>query len=424
MARTTTSADRLLALFRDNARRVHARGLSHMKIEDHTVQPGLMTLGGHRVHNFGDCSYLGLGTDARLATAAKNAIDRYGTSFSSSIAYAAVPLYTDLKERFERLMGASVALAPTTTLAHAAALPVLIRPTDIVLMDSAVHNSVQMATQLLRANGVDVRTVPHGDTMALDSMIEEASDNGDSAVWCLADGVYSMSGEPAPFSHLTGLLERFERLWLYVDDAHGFSWKGRHGSGLALAQMGWHERLVIAAGLSKSFAAGGGIVANPNPDLIELIEVCGPPLTFGGPIAPAALGAGIASADIHLSSEIDERQQLLAARITAVTTTARRLELPLVSEDPTPIFFVEVGRTDLMIEIGAAMAADGFYLNPAAWPAVPHRKAGLRFTVTISLDLEVVEMMLERLHHHLKMAGVLDRTVIDLRGGEPAIHLP
>jgi hypothetical protein len=32
-------------------------------------------------------------------------------------------------------------------------------------------------------------------------------------------------------------------------------------------------------------------------------------------------------------------------------------------------------------------------------------------------------MMLDRLHHHLKVAGVLDRMVIDLRGEDPTIAL-
>ncbi|HVR33907.1 MAG TPA: aminotransferase class I/II-fold pyridoxal phosphate-dependent enzyme [Acidimicrobiia bacterium] len=422
MARTTTSADRLLALFRDNARRVHARGLSHMRIEDQTITPGRITLGGRTVHNFGDCSYLGLGTDPRLSAGAKAAIDRFGTSYSSSIAYTAVPLYSDLKQRFEELMGASVVLAPTTTLAHAAALPVLVRTGDVVLMDSAVHNSVQMSAQLLIASGIEVRPVPHGDHPVLDEMISAALTESDGAVWYLADGVYSMSGASAPFEHLTSLLDTHPRLWAYVDDAHGFSWRGPNGSGLAVDRMGWHDRLIVSAGLAKGFGSAGGIVASPNDELIDLVEVCGPPLTFGGPMTPPTLGAAIASADIHLSPEIDERQDAVARRIEAVLDGTEQLGIPLVSRDATPIFFVPVGRTDVMIDVGEAMVEAGFYLNPAAWPAVPHRRAGLRFTVTASLGLDDIEAMLAQLHDHLQARGVLDRVVIDLRGSEPTIQ--
>lgn len=423
MARTTKSADRLLALFRDNARRVSDRGLSHLKIEDDVLTAGHITVDGRLVHNFGDCSYLGLGTDRRLAEGAKRAIDRFGSSYSSSIAYTAVPLYQDLKERFDRIMGAPVVLAPTTTLAHAAALPVLIRPGDVVLMDAAVHNSVQMSAQLLTAAGVEVHTAPHGDFGALDHMIDTAESGGATAIWYLADGVYSMSGAAAPFAAILDRLEAHPSLWAYIDDAHGFSWSGEHGRGLALDHMGWHHRLVISAGLAKGFGSAGGIVASLDPELVELVEVCGPTLTFGGPLPPATLGASIASADIHLSGEMTGLQTAMADRIALVNRTARTLGIPLSGEAATPIFFVAVGRVDVMMDVGAALLADGFYLNPAAWPAVPHRRAGLRFTVTNSLDLAAIEEMLGRLQHHLAAAGVLERTVIDLTDDAPMVDL-
>jgi 7-keto-8-aminopelargonate synthetase-like enzyme len=423
MARSTTSAERLLTLFRDNARRVSSRGLSHLKIEDGRLVPGRITVGGESIHNFGDCSYLGLGADPRLAAGAKSAIDRFGTSYSSSIAYTAVPLYRDLQERFVEIMGVPVALAPTTTLAHAAALPVLVRPTDVVLMDSAVHNSVQMSVQLLAAAGTAVHSVPHGDLAALDRLIAETEGADAPAIWYLADGVYSMSGAAAPFEEIRARLDAHPTLRAYVDDAHGLSWAGTHGRGLALDRMGWHDRLVITAGLAKGFGSAGGIVASPDPELIELVEVCGPPLTFGGPLTPPTLGAAIASADIHLSNELAELQAGVVERIDLVNRYAHQLGVPLLVEDRTPIFFVQVGRVDVMMDIGSALVADGFYLNPAAWPAVPHRRAGLRFTVTNSLPMGAIEAMLERLHRHLKDAGALEELTVDLRGEQPVVDV-
>jgi 7-keto-8-aminopelargonate synthetase-like enzyme len=255
----------------------------------------------------------------------------------------------------------------------------------------------------------------------VERLAEQAS-SSDGSVWYLADGVYSMSGASAPFKEIRRLLETHPNLWAYVDDAHGFSWSGRHGRGLTLKHIDWHPRLLIAAGLSKSFASGGGVVSGLDPDLIEMVEVCGPPLTFGGPINPPTLGAAIASADIHLSDEIIDRQEGMRRRIALVIDACSELGLPLASLDPTPIFFVPVGRTDLMIDLGEKMVADGFYLNPAAWPAVPHRRAGLRFTVTDSVALATIEDMLSSLHSHLLSAGALDRLVVDMRGDDPSIE--
>ena len=422
-ARTTTGGDRLLALFRENVRRTRDRGLSNIHIEDEVIVPGRITVRGREVFNFGDCSYLGLGTDPRLREGAKRAIDRFGTSYSSSIAYTAVPLYRDLKERMQALFGAPTALAPTTTLAHCSALPVLVRSGDIVLTDSAVHNSVQMACQLLTATGIEVRAVPHGDDDGLTEAVESALSDTTSNVWYLADGVYSMSGGTAPFALISDLLDAHDRLFAYVDDAHGFSWRGTHGRGLAVDTMGWHERLVIAVGLAKGFGSAGGVVATANRDLIELIEMVGPPLSFGGPMTPPTLGANIASADIHLSDEIGSLQNDISQRIDLTNRTAASLGIPFVSFDRTPIFFTEIGRMDVMLELVEAMLDEGFYLNGAMWPIVPHRRAGLRFTVTNSIEPDAIVAMLERLHRHMARTDTLGQVTIDLRSEEPRVDL-
>lgn len=421
--RTTTGGDRLLAMFLANVRRTRERGLSNIGIEDTAVVPGRVTIRGRSVHNFGDCSYLGLGTDPRLRQGARDALDRYGTSYSSSIAYTAVPLYAELKQRMERIMGAPTVLAPTTTLAHCSALPVLVRPGDLVLMDSAVHNSVQMATQLLTATGIGVETVPHEESDVLEATIVEACERAEGRVWYLADGVYSMSGGTAPFESVHRLLEDHPRLMAYIDDAHGLSWAGPRGRGLALQTIGWHDRLVISAGLAKGFGSAGGIVSTPDPETVELIEMVGPPLSFGGPLTPPTLGANLVSADIHLSSELGALQQGVVERIDLANRTAAELGLPLVGFDRTPIFFVEVGRMPVMLDLVDAMLDDGFYLNGAMWPIVPHRRAGLRFTVTNSIEPEAIRAMMERLVGHMSERGVLQRVSVDLRSGEPTIEL-
>src|SRR3970040_2971578 len=96
----------------------------------------------------------------------------------------------------EMSFGANVVLAPTTSLAHLAALPVLVRSGDQVLVDSVAHASVQTATQLLQANGIPVKKVPHNDLDAVEMSISEYTGSG--RVWLLVDGVYSMNGGLAP----------------------------------------------------------------------------------------------------------------------------------------------------------------------------------------------------------------------------------
>lgn len=400
-----TRAERVIRAYQAMSRRAYAMGLTRQLIEDDELEGDTVTLEGRRLVNFGLCSYLGLGDDRRLVAGAIEALRRFGTSYSSSLAYTAVPLYRDLSQRLSAMFEAHVVLAPTTTLAHLAALPVLIRPEDVALVDSQAHASVRTATLLLQANRVPVHTVAHNDVGAMEAAIARFEASA-ARVWLLVDGVYSMYGDLAPAAELNRLLDRHQNLYVYCDDAHGFGWDGRHGRGSYLARADWHARLIIAAGLSKSFGATGGLIATQDQDIAELVEVTGAPLIFGGPIPPAALGAGIASADIHLSAELQELQQQLMERIDLVNRFSREIGLPLADHSPTPLWYYPVGDGGRMLDLLAAMKRHGFFLNGAVFPVVPHGHAGVRFTVTNYLSASQIQDMMTCLQERrLEMFG-------------------
>lgn len=345
-----------------------------------------------------------------MKNAAKDAIDRYGASYSSSTAYTAVPLYGDLRERLDQIFDASVVLAGTTTLGHLAALPVLIRPGERVLVDSQTHASVMLATQVLQANGVSVETVPHNDMPALSEAIEGVPDA--ETVWYLTDGVFSMKGDIAPTDDLLSLLDSHPNLHIYCDDAHGFGWDGTNGRGQFLNRTGWHERLVVIVGLAKAFGSVGGAIAVPDPEIAEMIELTGTVLTFGGPIPPPSLGASIASADILLSDELTGRQDELMSRIRLVNDLSRQMGLPLAATDETPIWFLDIGELRDMLSLAKAMRDAGYFLNSAGFPVVPQGHAGLRFTVTLDNSPSQIEAMLTCLNE--KRLELFGETVVEI----------
>ncbi len=407
--------DRLLRRFYKLADEARSRGLSRRILQDTDLSnPEFITLDGNRLVNFTSCGYLGINTDPRLKEGAIDAIERFGTSYSSSPAYSALPLYEELGDRMSRMIGAPVVLAPTTTLMHLAALPLLIRTGDTVLIDSYSHASVQSALASVTASGVAVNTLPHADSDGLRRAVHNAAESTSGHVWYLADGVYSMFGDLAPFHLIGSLLDEVPNLYVYLDDAHGFSWQGLSGRGTALQALGGRERVVVSFGLSKSFGATGGALSATDPGLVDLVELCGAPLSFGGPIPPAALGAGIASADLHLSAEHAQLQTALIQRMRLVDGLATELGIAFAARDTSPIRYVELGSVDTMFQIVEAMKSDGIYINGAMFPIVPHGHAGIRFTVSLANSEEQVEHMLVRLAHRLRrVAG--EKMVIDLR---------
>ena len=137
-------------------------------MEDARLDGRQIELAGRRLVNFGSCSYLGLETDARLKRAACEAVERYGVVFSSSRAYVSLPLYAEFEALLAQVVGGHpVVVAPTTSLLHQAALPVLVSDDDAVCFDVMVHSSVQAVLPALAQRGIHCEPVPHGRLDAL-----------------------------------------------------------------------------------------------------------------------------------------------------------------------------------------------------------------------------------------------------------------
>lgn len=359
-----------------------ARGLARQVAEDERFDGRSITLQGRRVINFGSCSYLGLETDARLKTAACEAVLRYGVQFSTSRAYVAAPLYREFEELLSEIADRqSVVLAPTATLAHLSALPVLVGEHDAVLYDIQVHASVQGALPELKLRGVPCEAVRHNDLVRVEERVRTLASRHEH-VHYLCDGIYSMHGDAIDVPRLYELLDRQPALSAYIDDAHGVGWSGQRGAGTVLGRRRLHPRMVVVYGLAKSFASAGGAIVLPDPKLASRVLTEGRGLVFSGPLQPAQLGAGVASARIHLSPELDLLQGQLVARIEAFDRAAARDRVPLTSTTRSPIRFIPVGDEGVAMDLATALLQRGYYVNVACYPAVPRKRAGVRLMLT------------------------------------------
>jgi 7-keto-8-aminopelargonate synthetase-like enzyme len=359
---------------------------------------------GKPMLNFGSCSYLGLELDPRMRQAVIDAVMRYGTQFSSSRTYVQAPPYPAVEALLSEMFGGEVLMVPSTTLGHVTALPVIIGSQDTVVLDQMVHHSVQMAVNHVRSQGTSVEMIRHSAIDRLERVLRRAPPG--HRVWYLADGVYSMFADLAPFGALRQLLDHDERLHLYIDDSHGVGWTGRHGRGPALDALGRHERLVVAGSLNKSFAAAGAALVFHDPEMARRVRLLGGPMIFSGPVQPPMLGAAAASAQIHLSGELPRLQAELRERIVYCSELLGEFCVPLARADLTPIRFVPVGLPARARELVRRLMADGLYTNIATFPAVPMKQAGVRFTLTRHHRQQDIVRLVEALARHLpEVAG-------------------
>ena len=380
-------------------------------MEDERFDDSTITVDSSRLVNFGTCSYLGVNRDKRLKMAAHEAIDRFGPNYSSSTVYTRLSLSGELEEKLSQIFDAPVLVAPTTTLAHLSALPVLAFEGDLVILDQNAHATLHLAADVLRGRGVRVETVGHNDVDALRERLVTASGHFDK-IWYIADGLYSMFGDFAPVAEIAPLLDEFPAFHVYYDEAHSMGWLGKHGRGHVLSQVPWHPRMVIAAGLSKSFGASGGVLAFGTAEMRQRVLLCGAAFTFSGPVQVASLGAAIASADIHLSPEHEVLQTRLFQQIDLMETLLAEHDLSVEHSERSPIWFVKVGPAEATAALVRGLMDDGFYTNPATFPALPLGSAGIRFTQTLHHSDEEIRNLVHAIARRVNAGGT--EIVIDL----------
>jgi 7-keto-8-aminopelargonate synthetase-like enzyme len=369
-------------------------GILHHSIQNHSTNGANVVVNGKSMVHFGNCGYLALANDPRLKEAGIDAINRYGISLPCSRTYASLPYHEEAEALLEKIFGQPTLVSQNTTHAHMAAIPVLVKRGDAIIIDQQAHTSVHNATAFAQSAGAYVEMIRHNRMDMLESRLKKLSDTYER-IWFMTDGIFSMFGDVLPLDELLELCKKYPKLHLYIDDAHGMSWTGEHGKGYILERLpNFHERLVLVTSLGKGFGATGAAIVLPNKELKEVILNVGPTLMFSTPIMPSGLAAIVASAKIHLSPEITERQNHLSKLMSYFTLTAKSLKLQVVNNDRTPIYFVGVGKPRSGMEITQQMIKQGFMVSPSAFPSVPYNSTGIRTNLTINhTEQQIYDML-------------------------------
>lgn len=395
-------------------------GILHLSTEDRDLDGRQITIKGKKLINFSSCSYLGLELHPNLIASVQEAASRYGTQFSSSRTYISIGLYEELEGLLEKIFNRPVLVTASTTLGHLSNIPVLIGPEDALILDHQVHASVNMATQLVKARGNKIEMIRHNRMDMLESRIKKLI-NGHDKIWYMADGLYSMFGDFAPFDDLKLLLDKYEQLHLYIDDAHSISWLGKNGSGSVLDKLAHHPRVYVTGSLNKSFGAAGGVMIYPNEEAKQRVRNCGGTMIFSGPVQPPMLAAGIASAQLHLSSNHKYRQEALHKKIKYFNRIAKDLELPLVCNSLSPIRYFRLGEPDLAYNLTTRLKDLGYFVNLSTYPSVPFKDSGIRMTLHNHLTFSDISNILHLISEHLPMA-IQEQKSLN-QGTSPALEL-
>lgn len=354
------------------------------------------SIDGRTVANFSSYDYLGLNGHPDIAAAAKDAIDRFGTSVSASrLSAGERQVHRDLEAALARLSGTEDAIAFVS--GHGTNVSVigeLLGPEDLIVADAVIHNSIVEGAKLSGAKRV---LCPHNDLDAFERALRLNRARYRRAL-IVVEGLYGMDGDVPDLAGLIKLKRRYNA-WLMVDEAHATGALGRTGRGVAEEQGVDPADVEIWMGtLSKTLAAAGGYIAGSRA-LIELIKYTSPGFVFSVGLSPPVAAAATAAVDVMMREPW--RAAALRRNGLALLEKAKARGLDTGLSIGASVVPVIVGNSPQTVMLSERLLERGFNVVPAVFPGVAENQARLRFFVTSEHSPEQIDAVIEAVAEEL-----------------------
>ena len=334
-------------------------------------------IGGKMYVNYASYNYLGLSGHPAVINAAKDAIDRYGTSVSASrLVSGERPIHRQLEQALARAYGVDDAI--TFVSGHATnvtTIGYLFGAKDLILHDEFIHNSALQGIQL---SGARRLSFPHNDWQALDRILTEQRRHFERVLIVL-EGIYSMDGD---FPELPRFVEVKRRhcAFMMVDEAHSFGVMGKNGLGIREHfGLSGNDVDIWMGTLSKSLAGCGGYVAGESA-LVEHLKFLAPGFLYSVGMPPPVAASSLAA--LQCMQNEPERVSQLVGRGQQFLEEAKAAGINIGNSAGLAVVPAIIGSSLSTARVSAAMFERGINVQPILYPAVPEKSARLRFFIS------------------------------------------
>jgi len=329
---------------------------------------------GREYFNFSSYNYLGLAGHPAINKAAKDAIDRYGTSASASrLVSGERPIHRELEEALAENYGVEdCAVFVSGHATNVTTISYLFGPKDLVIHDALIHNSSLEGAKL---SGSVRRSFPHNDFNALDTILEEIRSQFER-VLIVVEGHYSMDGDIPDLPRLIDIKRR-HGCFLMVDEAHSLGTMGITGRGI-------HEHFDVSGKdvdiwmgtLSKTLAGCGGYIAGEQA-LVENLKYSAPGFVYSVGIAPPLAAASLAA--LRIMHKEPERVARLRENGRLFLKLVREIGIDAGTSQGIAIVPAITGSSLKSVKLSNLLFDGGINVQPIISPAVEEKKARLRF---------------------------------------------
>ncbi len=350
-------------------------GLRNPFFISHDGSAGAITqIDGKEYINFSSYNYLGLSGHPLVNKAAKDAIDRYGTSASASRLVAGErPIQRELEEALADVYGTQNCIVFVSGHAtNVSTIGYLFGPKDLVVHDSLIHNSVLEGIKL---SGATRRSFSHNDMNALDTLLSEIRMQFER-VLIVVEGHYSMDGDIPDLPTLVEIKRRYQ-CFLMVDEAHALGVLGKTGKGIhEFYNLSGSDVDIWMGTLSKTLASCGGYICGENA-LVEHLKYAAPGFVYSVGLAPALAASALAALKIMFNEP--ERIARLQENGQLFLKLAQENKLNIGTSQGFSIIPAITGSSLKSAKLSGKFFDQQINVQPIIYPAVEEKAARLRF---------------------------------------------
>jgi len=381
------------------AREVQAAGLyPYFKPITHSEDTVVVIEGKPRIM-MGSNNYLGLTHHPEVLTAAKAALERYGSGCTGSrFLNGTLDLHEQLETELAEFFGKEACLVFSTGYqANLGLISGLVGRGDVVFLDKLDHASIVDGAKMSQGETIRFK---HGDLAGLERKLQKVEDG--TGVMVIVDGIYSMEGDIADVPSLLKIAQRYGAA-LAIDDAHSVGVLGPKGDGTAAHFDLVDDVDIIVGTFSKSLASIGGFAAGTE-NVIHFLKHHSRPLIFTAALPPANT-AGVLAA-LHVMQREPERRECLWINARRLQEGLRSMGFDIGTTE-TPIVPFLIGEFEKTLVFWRKLFDAGVFTNPVVPPALPPSQCRLRTSVMATHTADQIDYALETFGRLGKELGVI-----------------
>jgi 8-amino-7-oxononanoate synthase len=340
---------------------INKRIYNHVKIENTNIL------------NFCSNDYLGMSSHPLVKNAFIQGVQLYGVgSGASALVSGFYRSHKMIEEQFAEFFQRDRAiLFGSGYLANIGIIRALVNRHGAVLADKFCHVSILEGIQLSRAKCVRYL---HNNVNHLKSLFAQSNN-----YQCLVtESVFSMEGDISPVKQIAEVVKKSNSL-LMLDDAHGAGILGKHGRGITeYAELTQQDVPCLVVPLGKAFGLMGAIVAGGH-DLIESIMQFAKTYCYSTALPPAIAHAAMTS--LKIIEYENWRRLKLQELIQFFIVQAKQRNLPLVSNDLTPIKSILIEDIDIALKIKNELLKKHIFISCIRPPTVSKATTRIRISL-------------------------------------------